>query len=90
MPAPQRFMEQGRAWRDRVLPLGGRRVVIEAGATGGWHAITGDAGLVLGLDRFGESAPIESLREHFGFTPQAMAAKITAWARAAGAKGSPR
>ncbi|MEO5616654.1 MAG: transketolase [Candidatus Eisenbacteria bacterium] len=84
MPAPQRFLEQEAAWRDRVLPVGGRRVAIEAGATGGWPAITGDRGLVIGLDRFGESAPIEALREHFGFTPEAVARRVLKWAGGSG------
>ncbi len=80
--APQRFLEQDAAWRARLLPPGGRRVVIEAGATGGWAGLAGDRGLVIGLDRFGESAPIEELREHFGFTPQAVAARVLEWIRA--------
>jgi transketolase len=79
MPAPQRFLQQDAAWRDRVLPRGGRRVAIEAGATGGWYALTGADGLIVGLDRFGESAPIEALREYFGFTPEAVATRVRSW-----------
>jgi len=84
MPAPQRFLEQDAAWRDHLLPAGGRRVVVEAGATGGWHAIAGDRGLVIGLDRYGESAPLDALREHFGFTPEAVARRVREWARTSG------
>ena len=79
MPAPQRFLQQDEAWRDLVLPPGGRRVVIEAGATGGWYAVAGDGGLILGLDRFGGSAPLEALREYFGFTPEAVTGRIRTW-----------
>jgi len=79
MPAPQRFLEQDQAWRDGVLPPGGRRVVLEAAATGGWYAVAGADALVIGLDRFGESAPLEALREHFGFTPDAVAKRVRGW-----------
>jgi transketolase len=79
MPAPQRFLEQDAAWRDRVLPPNSRRVAIEAGATGGWYAVVGLDGLVIGLDRFGESAPIAAIREHFGFTPDKVADRVSRW-----------
>ena len=81
MPAPQLFLAQDRAWRDRVLPPGGRRVTLEAGATDYWWRFTGDADLRIGIDRFGESAPVRDLQSHFGFTPEAVAARIAAWAR---------
>ena len=81
MPAPQLFLAQDRAWRDRVLPPGGRRVTLEAGATDYWWRFTGDADLRIGIDRFGESAPLRDLQSHFGFTPEAVAARIAAWAR---------
>jgi len=81
MMAPQVFAAQDAAWRDRLLPPGGRRVTIEAGVTGGWRGIAGDRGLCIGLDRFGESAPAEVLAEHFGFTGPAVAKRVLAWAR---------
>jgi transketolase len=80
MPAPDRFSEQDAAWQNAVLPPGGRRVSIEAGVTSGWRAIIGVGGLAIGIDRYGESAPIEDLRAHFGFTPEKVAERITAWA----------
>jgi transketolase len=80
MPAPQLFLEQEAAWRDQVLPPGGRRVTIEAGATAYWWRFTGEADLRIGIDRFGESAPLAALAEHFGFTPQQVAKRVTEWA----------
>jgi transketolase len=82
MPAPQRFLEQDEGYRNEVLPPGGRRVSIEAGATDYWYRLIGEKGLAIGLDRFGESAPYQDLAEHFGFTPQKVAARIRAWAGA--------
>ncbi len=80
MAAPQRFLEQDAAWRDRVLPPGGRRVSIEAAATAPWRGIVGDRGLTIGIDQFGESAPIEQIREHFGFTPEKIGQRVLdAW-----------
>jgi transketolase len=79
MPAPQRFLEQDVDYRNAVLPPGGKRVSIEAGATWWWRGVVGDAGLTIGIDRFGESAPYQDLLEHFGFTPERVAARIEAW-----------
>jgi transketolase len=45
------------------------RVAIEAGVTGFWHKYVGLEGAVVGIDRFGESAPAGDLFKHFGFTP---------------------
>ena len=81
MPAPQRFLEQDREWRERVLPHGVRRVSIEAGATDYWWRFVGEDGLRVGIDTFGESAPLASLQEHFGFTPEKLSARILRWSR---------
>ena len=73
-PCLDRFAEQDQAYRDEVLPPACRaRVSVEAAATLGWHRWVGDAGLAIGLDRFGASAPQKDLYEHFGFTPEAIA-----------------
>ena len=73
-PCLDRFAEQDEAYRDEVLPPGCRaRVSVEAAATLGWDRWVGEAGLAVGLDRFGASAPQKDLYEHFGFTPEAIA-----------------
>ena len=79
MPAPQIFLAQDRAWRDAVLPPSGRRVTIEAGSTDYWQRFVVPRGLAIGIDRFGESAPLAQLQEHFGFTPDQVAKRITSW-----------
>jgi transketolase len=77
MPCCERFDAQPGEYRAAVLGRGVPRVAIEAGASGGWYRYVGAAdsgqGAVVGLDRYGESAPAGPLFEHFGFTPQAVA-----------------
>jgi transketolase len=69
MPNPGLFLQQDRAYRDTVLPPAVRaRVAVEAGVTACWAALVGDAGRVVGVDRFGASAPAGVLFEHYGLT----------------------
>ena len=73
MPSTDAFDRQDAAWREAVLPPGVRRVAIEAGSTALWWKYVGENGAVVGIDRFGESAPAGALFRHFGFTPEAVA-----------------
>ena len=76
MPCTERFDAQTEKYRRGVLgPAGTPRLAVEAGATGGWWRYVGDRGDVVGLDRFGESAPAGQLFEKFGFTVDAVAAR---------------
>ncbi|AGA32048.1 Transketolase [Thioalkalivibrio nitratireducens DSM 14787] len=69
MPCVELFEQQDPAYREAVLPAEVRaRVAVEAGATVGWYKFVGLDGAVIGLDRFGESAPGDALMEYFGFT----------------------
>ncbi|HSH14258.1 MAG TPA: transketolase C-terminal domain-containing protein, partial [Desulfurivibrionaceae bacterium] len=69
MPAVDVFEAQDQAYRQQVLPDSvTARVVVEAGVTGLWHKYARDKGKIIGLDRFGESAPAELLFKEFGFT----------------------
>jgi transketolase len=70
MPCTSTFDRQDAAYRASVLPPGVPRVAIEAGVTEGWYRYVGLDGAVVGLDRFGESAPAKDLFAYFGFTPQ--------------------
>ncbi|KPQ00793.1 MAG: transketolase Tkt [Bacteroidetes bacterium HLUCCA01] len=73
MPSWELFAMQDKAYQDSVLPPTiTKRVSVEAGSTMGWHRYTGDNGVTLGLDRFGESAPYQRLYAEFGFTPEAI------------------
>ncbi|MBX3128431.1 MAG: transketolase [Polyangiaceae bacterium] len=67
---------------ERRAVLGSAPVAaLELGRTRGWEALVGDRGLVLGLDRFGASAPQSALAESFGFTPSAVAERVLSWLR---------
>jgi len=69
MPSTDVFDAQDADYRESVLPESlTARVAIEAGVTGGWWRYVGTKGRVVGLDRFGESAPADELFEYFGFT----------------------
>lgn len=69
MPCWELFEEQPKSYRDEVLPSQViKRVSVEAGATFGWHKWVGTEGIVMGIDRFGESAPYEEVYEHLGLT----------------------
>jgi len=70
MPCWELFEEQDDAYRESVLPPSvTARVAVEAGSTLGWWRWVGDGGSVVGLDRFGASAPAEVNFEKLGFTP---------------------
>jgi transketolase len=70
MPASTVFDRQDAAYRDAVLPPDLPRVAVEAGVTDFWRKYVGLKGAVVGLDRFGESAPAGDLFRHFGFTAE--------------------
>jgi len=70
MPASTVFDRQDAAYRASVLPAGLPRVAVEAGVTDGWRKYVGLEGAVVGIDRFGESAPAAELFTHFGITTE--------------------
>ncbi|HEX2826353.1 MAG TPA: transketolase [Burkholderiales bacterium] len=68
MPSTSVFDRQDAAYRDAVLPRGLPRVAVEAGVTDYWRKYVGLDGAVVGIDRYGESAPAADVFEYFGFT----------------------
>lgn len=73
LPSWEIFEAQDAAYKESVLPANvTARVSIEAGVTLGWHRYVGSAGIAIGIDHFGASAPYEILYEKFGLTPQAV------------------
>jgi transketolase len=73
MPSWELFDAQPRQYRDSVLPPTVRaRLAVEAAATFGWERYVGDGGAVLGIDRFGASAPGDVNLREFGFTVDAV------------------
>jgi transketolase len=76
MPSTSVFDRQDATWREAVLPQGVPRVAVEAGVTASWYRYTGLDGAVVGLDRFGESAPAGALFALYGFTPENVARTV--------------
>ena len=69
MPSWELFDLQPREYRDSVLPASiKRRVAVEAALPQGWHRYVGDGGDVIGIERFGASAPGNVVMEKLGFT----------------------
>ena len=76
MPCTSIFDRQDAAYRDSVLPRGLARVAVEAGVTDYWRKYVGLEGAVIGIDRFGESAPAGELYKFFGITAENVAAAV--------------
>ncbi|WP_374500971.1 transketolase [Zoogloea sp.] len=76
MPSTNVFDRQDAAYRSAVLPAGLPRVAVEAGVTDGWYKYVGLEGAVIGMDRFGESAPAGELFKYFGITSDAVVAAV--------------
>ena len=69
MPSADVFDSQDESYRQYVLPPGiDKRLAIEAGVSDLWYKYVGLNGSIIGIDRYGESAPGSILFEHFGFT----------------------
>ena len=68
MPCWEAFEEQDREYRESVIPPAvGARLAVEAAAPFGWHRYVGERGDVIGLDRFGASAPGDVALKNLGF-----------------------
>jgi transketolase len=76
MPCTQAFDRQDAQYRESVLPRGVPRVAVEAGVTDYWRKYVGLEGRVIGIDRYGESAPAGELYKFFGITGDAVAAAV--------------
>ena len=74
LPSWKLFEEQTTAYRASILPPGVPKVAIEAGSTLGWWRYVGTEGAVIGLDRFGASAPAKRILTELGFTAENVAA----------------
>jgi transketolase len=68
MPCPQIFRRQPEEYRRSVVPASGPRVVIEAAVLQGWEAIAGADALLIGVEKFGASAPWKILQEKYGLS----------------------
>ena len=69
MPSWELFEKQSRVYKEKVFPKALRkRLAVEAGSPVGWHKYVTDEGDVIGIDKFGESAPGEQIMKEYGFT----------------------
>jgi transketolase len=69
MPSWELFEKQSAEYKESVLPSGtAKRLAVEAGVTMGWSTYVGSSGAVIGMTRFGASAPADVLMKEFGFT----------------------
>ena len=75
MPSTDVFDAQDAAYRESVLPAGVPRVAVEAGIADYWRKYVGLEGEVVGMERFGESAPASQLFPYFGFTVENVVAR---------------
>lgn len=76
-PSHALFERQPREYKDRVLPPKvANRVVIEAGSPVSWYRYAGPYGLIIGLDRFGVSAPYKRIAQELGFTPETVTDRV--------------
>ncbi len=91
MPSWELFEQQPRGYRDQVLPPAvTARVAVEAASPLGWERWVGDRGDVVGLNRFGASAPATDVYKHLGFTAEHVAERARAVLRGdAGGDGVP-
>ena len=74
MPSHELFARQDAAYRKSVLPDGVPRLAVEAGHPMSWYRWVGDDGMVLGLERYGASAPYERIYEELGLTVEKIVA----------------
>ena len=74
MPSTTVFDRQSVAWKTSVLPAGVPRIAVEMGSSDGWWKY--GCAAVVGIDRFGESAPAPVLFKHFGFTVENVVATV--------------
>ena len=75
MPSRELFLAQDESYQRSVLPDGGRRLIIEAGVTSGWHVLRRPGDAICGINRFGESGPGEQVARHLGLTVENIVAK---------------
>jgi transketolase len=78
MPSHELFAAQEPSYRSSVLPPNVPRIAIEAAHPMSWYRWVGTDGVVLGLDRFGASAPYEKLYEELGLTVEKLVAAAQA------------
>jgi len=75
MPCLEYFAKQPEDYRDSVLPPGVPRIAVEAAAPQSWYRWVGDKGVIMGIERFGASAPYQRIYKEVGLTVDAVVAR---------------
>jgi len=75
MPCLEYFAKQSEDYRRSVLPPGVRRIAVEAAAPQSWYRWVGENGVIMGIERFGESAPYQRIYKEFGLTVDGIVAE---------------
>jgi transketolase len=79
MPSWELFEKQDEVYKEKIFPKTIRkRLAVEAGSSFGWHKYVTDEGDVIGIDKFGESAPGEEVMKEYGFTVENVVKKTLA------------
>ena len=78
MPSCELFDEQPTDYRQEILPPGVPRISVEAGSPMGWREYVGDSGAVIGIERFGASAPGGTVLDKFGFSVENIVSRALA------------
>jgi transketolase len=75
MPCLEYFAKQSDDYRRSVLPPGVRRIAVEAAAPQSWYRWVGENGVIMGIERFGESAPYQRIYKELGLTVDGIVAE---------------
>jgi transketolase len=75
MPCLEYFARQSEGYRNSVLPTGVPRIAVEAAAPQSWYRWVGENGVIMGIERFGESAPYQRIYKEFGLTVDGIVAE---------------
>jgi transketolase len=79
MPSVELFLSLPKDQRQKILPDDFSVAVVEASRDAGWHRLVDKTGLVIGMDRFGASAPASELSKQFGFDDEGILKKLSEW-----------
>ena len=76
MDSEASLLKRNGAYRESLLPAHIKKIAIEAGVSDSWYRYVGSDGLVIGLDRFGESAPGATVFDYLGFSVDSIIDKV--------------
>lgn len=78
MPSRELFLQAPADYREKLIPLDVRTMLLESGISQGWGDVVGRNATMVTIDRFGESAPAAKIADHLGFTVEAVVERLKA------------